>query len=355
MFGRKKQSEPPVNPQKRAGRSARGKHVEAIAAGNSGSHSDAETEESAGLPRERSPDDAEKKQKRTTGLKLFDAFLYPFFTNFVVFGISLVATYLTAVGDKKDPETGELLYGKVGEFFQKRGKWLTDKFESAGLSHDQADMAKIVFFSFADGSLIAPFVKLLEDRREKIAKGIDKLLGTKPDDESVYTAEPKQSWFSVLTGRLATVSIVVPVAILMDKLKINGKNLNQIFFKDPGLKVGEHIQNNPDLAKHFGKHDISELSKIGFFEAFYTSVCTLGLYLSSRFIARATGGKKDNDDPKGSEAFLPPAEQTGELLDQGDSQQAGVERAPTRKTRPAKAADINSALTRAQSSLHQMA
>ncbi|MBI1275708.1 hypothetical protein GC177_07025 [bacterium] len=221
----------------------------------------------------------DKAQKRSTGLKLFDAFLYPFFTNFVVFGISVVATYLTARGSMKD-EQGNLVYGKTGEFFQKRGDWLVKKFEGLGLNHNSADMAKMVFFSFADGSLIAPFVKLFEDRREKIGRAIDRTIGKEAPD-AVYAAEPKQGWLSVLGGRLATVSIVVPTAVLLDKLGLNDK-----LFKEPGLKVGKWIESKPSLAKFFGKLDIPEVTKVGFFEFFYTSVCTAGLYISSRFFAR---------------------------------------------------------------------
>lgn len=233
-------------------------------------------------PKKRKP---EEKQERTTGLKLFDVFLYPFLTNFAVFGISVAATYLTQKGDK--PVNGKLPFGKFGDFMAKRGKWLDSKFAKMGMNEDSVKMSRMVFFSFADGSLMAPVVKLFEDKREKIGKGIDEALGTVPEDLSVYKEEPKQSWWSVLGGRLATVSIVVPIAYGLDKAKLNKK-----FFYEPGEKLGNWLKQKPAISKLFKKVDLTELSSISVFEGFYTSVCTAGLYFSSRFFARKAE-KKD--------------------------------------------------------------
>jgi hypothetical protein len=204
-------------------------------------------------------------------------------------------------------EEGNLIYGKTGQFFQERGDWLVKKFEGLGMNHNSADMAKMVFFSFADGSLIAPFVKLFEDRREKIGRAIDRTIGQEAD-AAVYAAEPKQGWLSVLGGRLATVSIVVPTAVLLDRLGLNDK-----LFKNPGLKVGQWIESKPELAKHFGNLDIPEVSKIGFFEFFYTSVCTFGLYVSSRFFARmGARGKEEPTPPATTTAPLNPTAHDGQ-------------------------------------------
>ncbi|MEJ0009415.1 MAG: hypothetical protein WDN72_02135 [Alphaproteobacteria bacterium] len=144
-------------------------------------------------------------------------------------------------------------------------------------------MAKMVFFSFADGSLVAPFVKLFEDKRETIARRIDDKLGSTPADLSAYEAEPKQSWGTVVAGRLVTVGVVVPTAVALDKAGLNEK-----LFGRPGLRLGEWIARTP-LARSFGRLDVPGLFKVVFFEFFYTSVCTTGLYFLSRGIARLTG------------------------------------------------------------------
>lgn len=223
-----------------------------------------------------------EKHERTPGLKIFDVFLYPIVTNLGVFAISVAATYLTSRGADRLPN-GTLKYGEVGNWFQKRGDWLTSKLKSKGLSQGQADMTKMVAFSFADGSLMAPVVKVVEDHREHIGKRIDKALKKCPDDDAVYKAEPKQSWLSVLGGRFVTAGIVVPTAVALDKTGLNDK-----LFIEPGKKLGAWIAKTPSVSKYFGKLDVKEIGKIAIFEAFYTSVCTAGLYVSSRFIAHKT-------------------------------------------------------------------
>lgn len=223
------------------------------------------------------------KQERTPGLRLFDLFLYPFLTNFGVFMISVAATYLTSRGDNP-------AYGKVGQFFHKRGEWLVNKFQGVGMNESQAEMSKMVFFSYVDGSLLAPVVKKFEDNREDIGRWVDHRLGTEPADDSVYKAEPKQSWGSVMGGRFATCAIVVPTAVALEKA-----GLNDMLFSNPGKKLGEMVANRPHMAKHFGSLDVPELGKIGAFEAFYTSVCTAGLYFSSRLFAKMFNSGKPND------------------------------------------------------------
>lgn len=234
-----------------------------------------------------------KPPQRTPGLKLFDVLLYPLLTNVGVFAVSVGATYLTARGGDRDA-SGKLIYGKVGEFFQKRGQWLMEKFKSTGMSHEQADMSKMVFFSFVDGSLMAPVVKTFEDHRENIACAIDTQLGTKPEDMSVYDAEPKQSWTSVLGGRALTAAIVVPTAVALDKT-----GLNNTLFNKPGLRMGNWLAAKPATKQVLGNLDVKELSRVSFFEAFYTSVCTAGLYFTSRGIAR------NSEDPKKAHHHAP--------------------------------------------------
>jgi len=243
--------------------------------------------------------EAAHPQGRTAGLKLFDVLLYPIFTNVAVFGISVGATYLTSRGASLK-KYGKFI-GGLGEWFQGRGDWMMNKFKGLGMSDSQADMSKMVFFSFADGSAMAPFVKMFEDRRESIGRWLDEKMGTVPQDDSVYAAEPKQTWLSVLGGRFLTAAIVVPTAVMLDKIKVKGTggkdpSLNDYFFNDPGEKWGAWLQKQPSVTKVVGNTDLKELSRIGFFEAFYTSVCTAGLYLSSRCIARITNDKKHREE-----------------------------------------------------------
>lgn len=254
----------------------------------------------------RKAEEITKKSRRTPGLWLYDALLYPILNNTLVFAISVGATYLTTKGGTRN-QKGELVYGRIGEFFQQRGDWLVRKFKSLGMNDDSAGMAKMVFFSFADGTLVAPFVKVLEDRREQFAEKIDHALGTRSEDLSVYEAEPKQSWSSVIGGRLATAAIVVPTAVALDKLHLEHnktktfQSLNEKFFTRPGIVLGEIAQKKGWFKGFAQKHDMPEVAKVAVFEAFYTTVCTLGLYLSSRFFARKQGEKQHLKEEKAYE------------------------------------------------------
>ncbi len=254
-------------------------------------------------------------QERTFGLKAVDGIIYPFVNNFGVFAISVGFTFLTKHGN----EVGEhfrnmanatdnrviatLSHGaeKFSEFWAWRGDQTVNFLQNnLHMSKDSAEMAKMVTFSFVDGCALAPAVKLLEDRRGDIAKNIDNLFGTKPVDESIYSAEPTQTWGSVLGGRAMTAAIVVPTAVLMDNLYLRGKgggftNLNNALLNNPGFELAEQLKNRfPKTAEKIGievKETLGEsrlqtLGKTGVFEAFYTTVCTAGLYGSSRFLAK---------------------------------------------------------------------
>jgi hypothetical protein len=82
---------------------------------------------------------------RTPGLWAFDAFLYPLLTNFVVFAISVYATYLTNKGGTRNAQ-GKLIHGWLGEAFHTRGKGVVNFFKKLGMGHEQADVSKMLMY-----------------------------------------------------------------------------------------------------------------------------------------------------------------------------------------------------------------
>jgi hypothetical protein len=234
---------------------------------------------------------------RTFGLRAVDVGLYGGLNNFTVGASSIFFTYLTNRGSK---------FGKAGsaarwfgERMEKRGDLSEDWFRSMGLSAKFACEARMVFWSFFDGTTVLPAVKVFEDNRGNIAKRIDTIVGTRPADDSVYDAEPKQSWGSVLGGRALTALIVVPTASFLNKIDLhkgslkwaieNGPNLNERAFTRPGVKLGEYIsKNHPKFTQKFSKEAFEEMAKVSIFESFYTSVCTVGLFFTSRWLAGGT-------------------------------------------------------------------
>lgn len=258
-----------------------------------------------------------QKVEPTAGMKIFDTLLYPIFTNVAVFAISVFATYQTKHGDMDT---------KLGRFFKVRGENLVSWFEGKtklfdkvsspfSMNHRSADMAKMVAFSFIDGTLMAPFVVLLENKSVPISKKLDVLMGTEPPDDAPYKEREKrhQGWGSVLTGRLATCAIVVPTAVALDRKvgAFGNKSLNAILFEEPGEKLGEYVQQKyPAVQQKFPTLQIPYLGKTVFFEAFYTSLCTLGLYISSRLLTGPVAdffkGQSTTTTPPKTTSTLPP-------------------------------------------------
>jgi hypothetical protein len=236
-----------------------------------------------------------KKQTSTFGINVFEGVLYPFLANTAVFAISVGFTYLT----KHDKEGG--WFRKRGEdtvkWFKQENKLLNIFKSPVKLSEDSADMAKMILYSFLDGSGIAFLVALAENYSIPISKWIDKKAGTEPPDNSPYEAHAKhpQTLLTIILGRLATAGIVVPTAVILDKYKaFDNKSLNDVLFHIPGEQLGKYVETNfpkfkENVAKIWPKDlpplDLPYLGKTVLFEAFYTSVCTLGLYGSSRLLA----------------------------------------------------------------------
>lgn len=246
----------------------------------------------------------QKKHKRTLGLQLFDGGAYAIVINTTVMAASIITTYLTQYGSPKN-------------IFRQRGdqirKFLTDR----GVRPETAKTTNAVIWSFVDGTLLSPLTKILEDNRIKIAHWIDQKTGHEPADQSVYKEEPKQSWLSVLGGRLSVLSLVLPTAFLFDKfptgtktldeLDANGKqivvpkNLNQVLFTEKGEDLAKKIVKRPGLRKYFGKMtepQIAGLMGISLFELVYTSICTFGGYFISRIFANKIEHNKEAKETK---------------------------------------------------------
>ena len=270
-----------------------------------------------------------QKVEPTAGMKIFDALVYSVFNNFLVFAISVYATYLTAHGNKVADAKS---FFDIGHVLKTRGDkfvgWLKgeDKLFNkipSPLKFDPktAEMAKMVTFSFVDGTAVAVLVSLLENNSSTLSKNIDNWIGTPqtPQTEQAYAqkAEHKQTLGTLFAGRLATCAIVVPTAVILNKKttlfssNAKARSFNELLFNRPGLMVGLKLKKDfPQLQDKFPNIKIPSLLKTAFFEAFYTSVCTLGLYISSRFFAGPVAdffkGQSTTTTPPKTASTLPP-------------------------------------------------
>jgi hypothetical protein len=241
------------------------------------------------------------KPERTWGLHVVDATIYGI-NALVVTGGSMIFTYYTQYGDKEGGDWGAKIYSRgegIKAFFMNH----------LGMDHKQAKAMNTVAWSFADGTFFTPFVWGMEQMREKAAQKIDEWLGTVPEDLSVYAAEPKQTLQSVIGGRLATMVVVLPIAISMGKLGTeegrltwnttpdnpNFTSMNDYAFHKPGKALGETLKAQPPLAGIVDKINIPALASIGLFEAFYTAVCSVTQRGLSRVIATEINHSEKSD------------------------------------------------------------
>ncbi|MBY0354285.1 MAG: hypothetical protein K2Q12_00990 [Rickettsiales bacterium] len=194
------------------------------------------------------------KPERSWGQRIFDGGVYAGVINTLVLSSSIFFTLLSAKGRAYTGE-GKTLAGrgwnKLCETLEDRGKWTEDKVVSLFKLKDRgpASSFRMVLWSFLDGSIFAILAKPIEDQREKVARWIDKNFGGKPVDEAIYQNEPKQSWWSVAGGRVATFSLVFPTYLLLNSLFVRRKLPPHVL-----EHVGEDIKSLDGL-----KHDLAGL------------------------------------------------------------------------------------------------
>jgi hypothetical protein len=255
---------------------------------------------------------------RTLGLWAVDGLIYPIINYGGVFALSVGSLYLGKHGDEVAAYFNEvaennaddklisglsLVASWAAEGWKSRSSsidnWLVD---NGGMSRESAEITRMVITSFGDGCLFLPAVKWLEDRRIGLAKAIDNMAGTRPKDDSAYEAEPIKTWGDLIVGRAATAAIVVPTAVLLDKVPVNlfGKSqpLNQHLFYDQAENVQKFLQKNiPSVTDKLTDAQLNTISQNALFEAFYTMVCSVGLWGASAALAeKHTGHEKKNDD-----------------------------------------------------------
>ena len=266
----------------------------------------------------------------TFGLKLMDGLIYGT-SNFVVIGGSVLLTYLTTNAGKIHADQtvnshpawsafcnfahnrgiafeNEITKGNVAEVLGKVGVHVDEK---------SAKAWKMVAFSFLDGTFFTIPVWFAEKIRIPLARKIDEAAGTVPDDLSVYeNPKEKQSIASLLGARVATLSVVLPVAVTLGKVGTIGEgaqkewlwktektieefsSLNDKLFHNPGIAFGNWLTKKTPAGTLIEKSGVvaEELFKTLAFETFYTSVCTGSFYELSRVIAAIRGKEKENND-----------------------------------------------------------
>jgi hypothetical protein len=279
---------------------------------------------------------AKKKTERSLGQWAFDTIIYGGIINTTVFIASIAATYLTSYGRQFAGESKSLV-ASFARFMNGRGEYLDKKLLEKGWAKTPAaaeDM-RMVAFSFLDGTVVSMLAKPLEALRNPIARFVDKKFSDKPVDEATYHNEPKQSWGSIFGGRLVTFAAVITTYFGLRSLHVKSgdsfKNMNEALFADPGKKLGQKLagiswvkDNFPNLSNEKSIINLPGLFRVGLFEAFYTTLCTLGLYSVSRGLARLFGKES-------RESLMPPALAPQGVTASGESRGEAMLEVPVQK------------------------
>jgi hypothetical protein len=241
---------------------------------------------------EHSSESNNTKKRRTFGNKLFDWLVYP---SIAWLGNSALGVYITH-------ETG-----KGNEFAA--FKWIrqaNDKFyEKFNQSVESGIMKNVIkdkspenikawaggistyFLLSLGGTLLMWPIKAMEDNRKKLAAKLDNTFGTTPPDQKEIEKEPKQSWFSVLSGRVLSVSIGFAAFLAMTPK--NADKASKWF----GEKVTSGLSK---VFKNADKKNMREWMDIAAFDIVFTSITAAVTYMFSRFVAKKTQNDLDSTE-----------------------------------------------------------
>ncbi len=227
--------------------------------------------------------DPEKKKKRTVGNIIYDFGVFGSIAWAGVCAMSALTAHEAMHGNNKYFNWLRTLNNSV---FSGLSKFLSKSVMKNSPKEIVDDVAKNTTMVFTLGmgghTLMAP-IKWLEDNRQKNAAKIDKLLGTEPPDSEVVAHEPKQSWGSVLSGRMLSWGIAFATVTAMGPKLIRKVNDN---FSKAGVDAWMKFrpQSNTESVKKW--------SDIISFDVAFTAVTAFVTYAFSRFVA-----KKDEKEP----------------------------------------------------------
>lgn len=232
----------------------------------------------------------EKKKKRTFGNKVYDFLVFAPIAWGGVWVASATTGYQAIHGTSKNFVWLRDMNNAVGKQIKNvLSKYVMKK--SAVHKPENVDsMARNIGLVFILGMgshpLMAP-IKWLEDHRQSNAAKIDKFFGTTPPDAETIKDEPKQSWGSVFSGRMASwATAFIALGSMGPKLM----KWNDDFGAWAAKKwtgMGFHKNTHPQTVRNW--------ANLLAFDALGTAVTAAVTYVFSRFVAASFGRKEIAD------------------------------------------------------------
>ncbi len=228
-----------------------------------------------------------KKKYRTLGNVIYD---FGVFGSIAWIGVAV----LSAVSAHEALHGNNKWFGWLRTLNDKSTEWLKEKLSKSLLKSASLETvegyakgtAMFLTLGMGGNALMAP-IKWLEDHRQSNAAKIDNLLGTQPPDPETIAQEPKQTWKSVFSGRLASWGLSYAAFLAMGP-KLTGKINN--WCSERVLKGWMKLRPASDVNK------VKNWTEIAAFDALFTIITATLTYTFSRIVAKKGENKYVADD-----------------------------------------------------------
>ncbi len=193
--------------------------------------------------------DKKSEHFRTEGEKKFDLEAYRFWGYYMNVALSLVAVWWV-----ERTKSGQALINA-----------LTKGFGKIGVKEESARFLARKSFFLTGGFAVIPPIKALEDKKAELVKKYNReIYGAKADtDPQIRQSEkevedaPKQSWKSVIVGRLlALVPFYITVGLLWDHTSLLGRMTNPHFKGKTSAELKAWKASNPQAFAEAAKESI---------------------------------------------------------------------------------------------------
>lgn len=233
----------------------------------------------------------ESQKKRTFGNKMFDFIVYP---AIAWVGVSALSVYMA---HETSPNSGNnsFIFKKIRELNKSVLAMFEKSVESGLLKNIIKDKSPENIERWSEGlsmygllalggTMLMWPIKALEDNRKKLAAKLDSMFGTTPQNQAEVAKEPKQSWFSVLSGRVLSVGIGFSAFLAMGpKNAGNWSKACGAYFTDKWMKV----------FKNHNEANVKSWMDVAAFDVIFTTITASVTYAFSRFIAKRNDKAQD--------------------------------------------------------------
>jgi len=219
-----------------------------------------------------------KEKHHTTGNWIYDVMIYGSTAWLGVAVVSALSAHEAIHGNHRAFNWLRTLKTSVSEgMHNKLSTGLMRNSPKTKIDAIASDSAMFLMLGLGGCTLMGP-LKWMEDNRQKNAACIDNMLGTTPPDPALIAHEPKQSWHSVLTGRVISwgSSYLAYLAMGPDLTAKISKG-----FGEAATNAWMHMRPHSNPLK------VRRWADIAAFDATFTAITATATYAISRSVARA--------------------------------------------------------------------